>query len=97
MIRVRKHEAMYAAYGELPQHRCKDCTNFTRIQAGARRVSKCKAYGISASTATDWSGNKAACGLYGINFEVEKRRCLRETMPKITQQNNCDGQLTIAD
>ena len=37
---------------------CKDCSNFRRIHYRTKTYSKCKVYGISMSSATDWSGKK---------------------------------------
>lgn len=95
MMIKRKHEAMYAAYGKSPKHLCRDCLNFIMVQAGARRVSKCKAYGITASSASDWSGRECACGLYGIAFEDIGRPCLRDTLHRVSLQDQCDGQMEI--
>lgn len=68
MKKLKKHDAMYAAYGYDSNHLCRDCCNFTIVGAGARRVSKCRAYGVTASSATDWNGYRAACGLFGKEF-----------------------------
>ena len=68
MKKLKKHDAMYAAYGYDSNHLCRDCCNFTIVGAGARRVSKCRAYGVTASSATDWNGYRAACGMFGKEF-----------------------------
>lgn len=93
MIRVRKHEAMYAAYGELPQYKCRNCRHFIILQAGARRVSKCLAYGVTGSAASDWNGRKNACGFY--NFPGECLPIMEQL--KRDKQYQCDGQLEIAE
>ena len=95
--KMKKHEAMYAVYGKSTEHICRDCPNFIIMQAGARRVSKCKAYGITASTASDWNGRKFACGLYGIAFENTGHSCLRDTLPNVTMQDRCEGQIKMEE
>ena len=97
MKKSKKHEAMYAVYGKSTEHICRDCPNFIMVQAGAHRVSKCKAYGITASAASDWNGRKCACGLYGITFEDTGRPCLRDTLPHVTMQVHCEGQIKMEE
>lgn len=47
------------------RHTCYECPNCIRQSAGKRTVYKCKAYGITESSATDWKASYIACKHYG--------------------------------
>ena len=95
MKKLKKHDAMYAAYGYDSNHLCRDCCNFTIVGAGARRVSKCRAYSVTASSATDWNGYRAACGLFGKEF------CRGENVMNLSKYRErladvpCEGQIEM--
>ena len=62
----RKLPAMHAVYGTQPQHKCRDCCNLIGYASGKRIYHKCKAYGDTASQATDWGLNYIACGMFNV-------------------------------
>lgn len=64
----RKLSAMHREYGKAYGHQCSDCQNLLCYEAN-RRWYKCRAYGMSASEATDWAKSWQACGLWGTPFE----------------------------
>lgn len=58
---VRKHEAMYAAYGKDYANTCEQCSNCVR-NTWDRQYYKCLRYGDSHSDIIDWAIRKTACG-----------------------------------
>ncbi len=62
----RKLPAMHEVYGTQPQHKCRDCCNLIGCASGRRMFYKCKAYGDTASQATDWGVNFLACGMFNV-------------------------------
>lgn len=62
----RKLPAMHEVYGTQPQHKCRDCCNLIVYASGKRMFYKCKAYGDTASQATDWGVNYLACGMFNV-------------------------------
>ena len=62
----RKLPAMHEVYGVQAQHKCRDCCNLIGYASGRRIYHKCKAYGDTASQATDWGLNYIACGMFNV-------------------------------
>ena len=60
----RKIAAMHKEYGKAHGYKCGDCPWLYIVQCHGKSWCKCKAYGISASEATDWAKKWPACGLY---------------------------------
>lgn len=58
----RKIDAMHKLFGMHPGE-CRDCPHLTRVYARAKKYIKCKAYGETASEASDWKLSNIACGL----------------------------------
>lgn len=63
--RVRKIAAMHKEYGKAHGYKCEGCPSLVCHQGHTRNYYKCKAYGDSASDATDWAKSWPACGLFG--------------------------------
>ena len=59
----RKIDAMHKRFGT-SNHLCKECNHLLK-HTHQRTYYKCKAYGCSRSTATDWKVSNVACGLFG--------------------------------
>lgn len=57
-------ELMRRYYGE-SNHLCGECCNLMTFRAGKRTVRKCKAYGATCSSKSDWAKKWGACGLFG--------------------------------
>lgn len=66
MYTKRKLPAMHEVYGVQSQHKCRDCCNLIGYASGKRMFYKCKAYGDTASQATDWGVNFLACGMFNV-------------------------------
>ena len=95
-MKARKHEAMYERYGKHEGCSCKECLNYIFIKPTDRRHSKCAAYGITHSEATDWNGRKAACGLFNKN--VEDMTPLIEQLKhgkRVIVDEQCEGQISM--
>lgn len=58
----RKIDAMHKLFGMAPLE-CRQCPHLTRMYARAKKYIKCKAYGLTASEASDWKLSNIACGL----------------------------------
>ena len=64
---LKKIEEMHSLFGTA-DGKCKDCSNFRRYNYRGKWYSKCRAYGISLSVATDWNGRNTACGLFNKDY-----------------------------
>lgn len=96
----RKIDAMYAEYGLSTCGRCGDCCNFVSGRYHDRYYSKCVAYGLTHSEATDWRAKYLACGLFNKPFDQlkPKRRPLIETITRggVECDNEpLEGQMTL--
>ena len=66
MAKRKPVELMRRLYGGCPGcHICAECCNFTVIHAGRKKLFKCKAYGVTCSSASDWAKRWEPCGLFG--------------------------------
>lgn len=96
MKKITKIAAMYREYGENEGAVCRDCCNYGMYNCGNHRVSKCSAYGLTHSTASDWNGGYTACGLYNMPFDETKHRPLISTLShQIIVDIQCDGQMSF--
>ena len=59
---ARKIDAMHERFGT-SNHLCKGCCHLVK-HTHQYVYYKCRAYGLSASEATDWKLSSVACGLY---------------------------------
>lgn len=67
---LKKSEYMRDQYGAKPGEFCRDCLWLKLHAHWSTNVSKCRKYGESRSTATDWRQKWAACGLFVKGSEV---------------------------
>lgn len=52
-------------YGSSPDDcKCGDCLNFTSYRAGNKKICKCKAYGVTCSSESDFAMRWPGCGLF---------------------------------
>lgn len=51
---------------------CKGCKHFERFEYHNKAYRKCAVYGITSSSASDWSGKYKACGLYNKEYKGDK-------------------------
>lgn len=96
----RKIDAMHQKYGLSTCGRCGDCCNFLHGRYHDRYLSKCAAYGLTHSEATDWRAKYLACGLFNKPFDQlqPKRRPLIETITRGgAEQDNAplEGQISL--
>lgn len=94
---MRKIEAMHHHYGKTGGI-CKNCCNFDMYQCSGKRVSKCTAYGLSHSEASDWSGRHQACGKYNVPFDNEKETPLIVVLKRgkrETEDIPCENQIGL--
>lgn len=89
----RKIVAMHHEYGQDAAHRCADCPNLCIYATSSYTRHKCKAYGDSCSSATDWTKRWSACGLYGKPLPADHVPLMKR-LPRAKQQEKpLDGQL----
>ena len=92
----KKHDLMYELFGRDEAHICRECCNFGKIERG-RNYSKCRIYGVSCSTATDWSGKKAACGRFNDPPAADEPAVIdiKKRSKKEIIQIQCEGQMSL--
>ena len=63
--KMSKHsiQVMYDLFGRDEKHKCKECSNLERLREGSSRF-KCKVWGYSASSASDFRKKWDACGKF---------------------------------
>lgn len=92
---MRKISAMYRWSGGTDyRHTCYECSLCVRRKRGNRIVSKCLAYGDTASQASDWKESYIACKHFGgpvLEIPVIRLGSGREQVEEI------DGQMSIFD
>lgn len=68
----RKLAAMHKEYGKAHGYKCGDCPHLTHNGGTpCTRHYKCRAYGLSASAATDWARGWEACFLYNVPLPAD--------------------------
>ena len=60
----KKIDFMHFYFDKKPGEKCGDCCNLVTIHMNERVVRKCRAYGITYSSASDWAKKHEACGLF---------------------------------
>lgn len=87
---LRKIELMHHIFGEIPEHKCGECSNLRQYHYNRRGYRKCKVYGDTRSVASDWSKKYTACGCFNCEYadrniiELEVRRKTGE--PPLAEQ-----------
>lgn len=92
----RKLAAMHKEYGRAYGLRCDGCPSLVLNRGHTRNYYKCKAYGDSASEATDWARSWPACGLHGQPVDKD-RTPLLERLKRAKRPNNkpVEGQISM--
>ncbi len=97
MTELGRIKLMHYLFGEDAEHQCKTCDHILTVTKN-RRWNKCKAYGISSSSSTDWRLKWTACGLYNKPYAGDVPIVeLKKHMPKPIIETQCEGQMTIED
>lgn len=89
----RKIVAMHREYGQDAAHRCAGCPNLCIYATSSYTRHKCKAYGDSCSSATDWAKRWTACGLYGKPIAAAHVPLIKRLKPAKQQEKPLDEQL----
>lgn len=89
----RKIVAMHREYGKDCAHKCADCPNLCIYATSSHTRYKCKAYGDSCSSATDWAKRWTACGLYAKPIAADHIPLMRRLKPAKRQEKPLDGQM----
>ena len=74
---LRKIYKMHQLFGTIKDHSCKECCHLKRYTYRDKSYRKCECYGISNSSATDWTCSYTACGLFNQPWEdgIEIYKC----------------------
>ncbi len=65
---LRKIDLMQRKFGVCDGHTCRECSNFVAVLANDKRLHKCRIYGDTNSTASDWAGRLLACGMFNREY-----------------------------
>ncbi len=98
-MNLSKIKVMHSRYGKKEGHKCATCCNLLKNELrSGKTYYKCKVYGMSCSTSTDWVKSYEACGMYNVEYEPDQRRALniREKETKINK-DILDGQITLME
>lgn len=68
----RKIFAMHKRFGTCGTFRCKDCSHLVGGKYHDRQLYKCELYGLTHSEATDWRLSYQACGMFGIEQDMDR-------------------------
>ena len=72
---------MHKIYGVSENNKCGDCCNL--LYRNEQNVYfKCRVYGNSCATSTDWAKKWLACGLFGKEMPPNQGRCLTDEFKK---------------
>lgn len=86
---------MHKLFGIDEEHQCKTCCHLKK-RTMKRSYNKCEAYGISASSATDFRQKWTACGLYNKPYAGDVPIVeLKKHMPKPITETQCEGQMNL--
>ena len=95
---VRKIDLMHRKFGICEGHTCRECSNLEHIHANNRPLSKCKVYGITQSSASDWAQRWQACGMFNKPWSMHPIiRTVKPTRrdPEEMQRIPIDGQMAM--
>lgn len=94
---LRKISLMHRLFGVCDGHACRECSNLVKGRYHDRILTKCKAYGMTHSEASDWAGRWQACGAF--NQAINRGPVIRDVVPdrrqKETDSSPLDGQMMI--
>lgn len=89
----RKIDLMHQYFGKADGF-CKECSNLVKHTKN-RSYYKCRAYGETASDASDWRTGYRACGLY--NKPYIGRRIIELARRNRSTTDQIEGQLSLFD
>lgn len=69
MTTKEKADYMYRQFGKCDGHKCRECRHFRGYEY-AKVYYKCKVFGDSSSSATDWGATLDACGLFNKETQL---------------------------
>ena len=92
----RKIFAMHKRFGTCGLFRCKDCNHLIGGKYHDRQYYKCELYGMTHSEATDWRVSYQACGMYGVEQDMDRWVSILDQIlhsPKKTSEPPIEGQM----
>ena len=91
---LRKIDLMHYIFGEIPEHKCGECSNLRQYHYRGRGYRKCKVYGETHSEASDWVKKYTACGCFNCEYSDRNIIELVSPIPK-TEEPPLEGQMEI--
>lgn len=95
MSDLRKIVRMHALFGLQDGHICGECSNFVRVKYRGKILQKCKVYGMTHSTASDWAKRYPACGMFNHNYTGVDVIKLSKQFKRQDYKQPLDGQLVL--
>ena len=88
-----KIDKMHSLFGEIKDHKCKECCHYKTETYHGKSYRKCVCYGQSNSEATDWKASYTACGLFNQpwdgDIEIYKTTAIK------AEEKPIKGQITM--
>lgn len=95
MSDLRKIVRMHALFGLQDGHICGECSNFVSGKYRGMILQKCKVYGMTHSTASDWAKRYPACGMFNHNYTGVDVIKLSKQFKRQDYKQPLDGQLVL--
>lgn len=95
---LRKIALMHRIFGICDGHTCGECSNLVEGRYHDKILRKCKVYGLTHSSASDWAKRYLACGMF--NKPYKGRRQIELVKPARTKQEEAqrielEGQMKL--
>lgn len=87
-------DIMHDLFGELPGHKCKDCSNLYKYTAN-RSWFKCTVWGYSSSVASDFRQKWTACGMYNKTYDQIPIKDWYKHHRQHKSEEQIDGQMSF--
>lgn len=92
---MNKINAMYKVFGTDYRHTCYECNYCQKHQKGSRSIYKCKIYGNTDSSASDWKASNIACKCFNKDYSGAPIIELVKHQPR--EDQTIEGQITIEE
>lgn len=91
----RKIDAMHDYFGVDEEHTCKHCKNLLKLCYRDDVYYKCKAYGVTPSTASDFRQKWTACGLFNKKYTGTPLIEVVKHEPRPSENVQIEGQMEL--
>lgn len=91
---MKNIEIMHSMFGELPEHKCGECSNLISHTAN-RRWYKCGVWGQSSSESSDWRKKWTACGMFRKEYTGTPIKDYTKRKPMVKADVQIEGQMRL--